>query len=341
MRWDKESPSHTQSPNTHTHTHTLTNTRVGVWTAPPPNPPFPPASCPCSLTSWLMAAMRMRSIFFTRWGSRKYRQPVMLCCSWPHIAVSPRLRLPASLIVLGTLLQQEGGDNAQVAHQVDVVSPPGHVLLGGEGREGGCVCGRRVGCAGSGGVLVDSAGGGGGERGGSSSWMGEAQTHVPGCVSLDCSTRGAVTTVDTGAAQFPEDATSQHPLFNTLSLPLPHTYTYTHTWTLIMSLLLLSGMSMGASTVLRLSGSAWNWLRLVALPSCTLLVLGHLEAGGQVADERGLAQATLTCVCSSGGWKMEVVGRREREGRGQGNVEGRPVWMVVLSSERRKQVCVC
>jgi hypothetical protein len=39
------------------------------------------------------------------------------------------------------------------------------------------------------------------------------------------------------------------------------------TWMLIMSLLLLSGMSMGASTVLRPSGSAWNWLRVVALPS--------------------------------------------------------------------------
>lgn len=44
-----------------------------------------------------------------------------------------------------------------------------------------------------------------------------------------------------------------------------------------MSLLLLSGMSMGASTVLRPSGSAWNWLRVVALPSCTLLALVTLK----------------------------------------------------------------
>lgn len=34
---------------------------------------------------------------------------------------------------------------------------------------------------------------------------------------------------------------------------------------------------MGASTVRRLSGSAWNWLSVVALPSCGLTVLDTLK----------------------------------------------------------------
>lgn len=40
-----------------------------------------------------------------------------------------------------------------------------------------------------------------------------------------------------------------------------------HTWMAIISLRLDSGMSIGSSTVRSASGSAWNWLSVVLLPS--------------------------------------------------------------------------
>lgn len=176
------------------------------------------------------------------------------------------------------------------------------------------------------------------------------QIHVLVCVCLDCSTCGAVTTVNTNAALFPADATLEHPLFNSSPCPPP-----THTWTLIMSLLLLSGMSMGASTVLRLSGSAWNWLRVVALPSWTLLVLDTLKLEVRLLMNVVLPRP-LSPVCSRGGWKgRRAAGKRgtgrgrgqERRaagkrgpGRGQGSVEGRPVRVVALFRQAQTSVCL-
>lgn len=89
-----------------------------------------------------------------------------------------------------------------------------------------------------------------------------------------------------------------------------------------MSLLLLSGMSMGASTVLRLSGSAWNWLRVVALPSWTLFVLDTLKLEVRLLMNVVLPRP-LSPVCSRAGVVVEGEegGGKERDRQGQGSRE--------------------
>jgi hypothetical protein len=75
-----------------------------------------------------------------------------------------------------------------------------------------------------------------------------------------------------------------------------------HTWILIMSFLLLSGMSMGVSTVLRPSGSAWNWLRVVALPSCTGLELATLKLDTRLEMNVVLPRPLSPADGGGGGW---------------------------------------
>jgi hypothetical protein len=81
-----------------------------------------------------------------------------------------------------------------------------------------------------------------------------------------------------------------------------------------MSLLLLSGMSMGASTVRRLSGSAWNWLSVVALPSCGLTVFDTLKLEVRLEMKVVLPRPDSP-VLGEGGRGGEG---REREGKGRG-----------------------